>query len=96
MTSACVLGCHFDDLRQWRNLAVHAEDPIGNHQPPPYPRRACEGGGQVIRITVAIPDHLRSRQSAAINNAGVIEFIREDGIVLLHQRWNHSKIGIES
>jgi hypothetical protein len=70
-----VLGRHVDELREWRNLAVHTEDPIGNHQPPPDSQRACERCCQVIRITVAIPDHLGSRQSTAIDDAGMVEFI---------------------
>ena len=91
-----VLSGHIDKLRQGRNLAIHAEDPVGNHQPPSYPLRALESCCEVVRITVTIPDHLRSRQSTAINDTGVVEFVRENGIALLHQGRNHREVGVEA
>jgi hypothetical protein len=45
---------------------------------------------------VTIPDHLRARQSTAINDTGVIELIGKDGVVLLGQGGNHSQIGVEA
>ena len=47
-------------------------------------------------ITVAIPNDLRPRQAAAINNAGVIEFVGKNGIALLHQGRNYSEVGVQS
>jgi hypothetical protein len=45
-----MLGCHFDDLREWCNLAVHAEDSVARQAQAREGRLlCCERLGELLK-----------------------------------------------
>ena len=69
---------------QWGDVAIHAKHAIGNDQ-----GSAIAGilafldlGSQVIGVTVCVTDDLRAGQPAAIDDAGVVEFVGVNHVLL--------------
>jgi len=85
-----ILFGNFHQLIQRRDIAIHGEDAIANDNAAPV------GAGclldfllQIGRIAMGKTDDLSAGEARAIDNASVIELIREDDILFAHQRWNN-------
>ena len=79
----------FDELRQVANIAFHAEDAVG-HNPATGCRAGClELLFELVQVAMAV-DHLVNalhHQTHTIDDAGVVEFVREHGIFSRDEGW---------
>ena len=82
----------FEQLRQRRQIAIHAEHRIGEDQLAPG-TAARQPRGQMLEIAMRIADMLGARQLRGIDQRGVVEFVGKDGIVALQQRRYDRQIG---
>ena len=85
------------DFIQRGDIAIHAEDAIGDHQRACgyFARCSASTRSQVIRVAVGVADDLRPREPAAIDDAGMVQLIREDRILFAHQRRDRGQVGSE-
>ena len=79
-------------LRQRRQIAVHAEERIGDDQSSAIARRILQQFGQMIDIQMAIHMHLGPREPATVDQAGMIFRIGINRIAAIHQRRNRTEI----
>ena len=84
------------DLVQRRDVAVHAEDAVGDDQAPAVFGRFGDLAAQIVDIVVGIAHHRGPAQAAAVDDGGVVEFVGEDHVVLAHQRRDGGEIGRRS
>ena len=81
-----------DDLRQRRDVAVHAEHAVGGDQ-----RRAAVALAQrpreVLGVGVAIGDDLRAREAAAVDDRAVAELVVQDDLAAPGQGGDHAQVG---
>ena len=92
-----VLLCHFIQLWQGSDIAVHAEHAVGDDQGP-----AVVGGVLFDRILqrrwiiMLISDDLRTREPAAVDNGGMVQAVREDHILFPDQGGDRPQVGRET
>ena len=91
-----------DDRRKRREVTVHAEDRVGDDQSPrgaalprarPYARIA---GLQGVGVRVGVADDLGPGQATTVDQAGVVQLVREDHVASSHQRRDRPDVGLEA
>ena len=88
---------HLDDAGQRRDVAVHREYAVGDDH-----AAAVRAGGlpdllvQRRRVVVGVTDDARAGQAAAVDDAGVVQLVRENGVLFAHQRRHHGQVGGEA
>ena len=75
-----VLAGEGGEVRDRRAVAVHAEDQVADDQPAPAVH-STEERAERVEVGVRVDDHARARQPAAVDDAGVVEGVREDDVV---------------
>ncbi len=74
------------DPVEWGDVAVHREDPVGDHEDPSVARRMFLGGGEaafeVARVRVFVDGPLGPGEADPVDDAAVIEFVRDDEVPL--------------
>ena len=87
----------FHDLDQRCHVAVHREHRVGDDQRPSRAAAArfvaAHAPFQVLDVEVPVHDHLRPGQTAAVDDRGVVELIREDRVAASRERPDHTEIG---
>ncbi len=65
------------EIRERRDIAVHREDAVGDDQ---RGTRACAAQAplEVLGVAVAVHEHLRPAEPAAVDDARVVELVGED------------------
>jgi len=83
----------FANRVQRRNIPVHAEDAVRDDEAAAI--GACLGdlAAQVVHVAVGIAHDLGPAQAAAVDDAGVVQLIREDGVLRPHQRRDRRQVG---
>jgi hypothetical protein len=61
-------------------VAVHREDAVADDQRP-APSRPLQAPGEVLEVTMAIDEGLGPCQAASVDDAGVVELVREDDLL---------------
>ena len=78
-------------LPQWRDIPIHAEYAVCHHQ------LVATGSGKHVsqgtHITVAITTHPGAAENTTIDDGGMVQAIREDGIATASQRRDNAHIG---
>jgi hypothetical protein len=81
-----------DDLRQRRDVAVESEHAVGGDQ-----RAAAVGlvqpPGEVLGVGVAVREHVRPRQPAAVGDRRVCELVVENDLAPARERGDHAEVG---
>ena len=88
---------YFVNLVKRSHVAIHAEDPIGDDDGAPVLRQVfLDDRLQRGHIAVFVGDDLRAGEPAAIDDAGMVQPVREDGILLADQRRDGGQVGGET
>ena len=79
-------------------IAVHGKYPIGHDNDPPgiLRTRGFQLFLEIGHVAIGEPVALGFRQSYAVDDRGMVEAVRYDGILLPEQRLEHAAIGIET
>ncbi len=89
----CVVALtQFQQLRHRRDVAVHAEHGIGEHELAPRggcPQQPIEQGHIVVRIDM----DGGAREPRTIDQAGVVQHIRKNCVAASHERWHNADVG---
>ena len=80
------------ELRQRREVAVHAEHGVGRDQLPPR-RRRREAPPQRGDVAMRIADEIRARKQRAVVEARVVEPVGEDRIAAPGERGQDREVG---
>jgi hypothetical protein len=91
-----VLASDLVQLRQRSDIAIHAEDTIGDNQPLSVFAGLGDPAAQIIDIVMLISHDLRPAQPAAIDDAGVVQLVGENHIATTDQRGDSRQISGES
>jgi len=51
---------------------------------------------QVAGIAMGVANDLSTREAAAVDDAGMVKLVRDDGVILAHQRRDGGDVGIEA
>ena len=84
------------DVRQLRQVAVHAEDAVGEDQLEPAALRFFELGLQVGHVVVLVAEPLGLAEPHAVDDRGVVQFVGEDRVLLGEQRLEQPAVGVEA
>ena len=85
-----------NDLWQWRHVAVHREDPVGDHHPKARVGALLQLLLQVGHVPVGVPVSLRFAQPDAVDDARVVECVRDDGVALVEQCLEDASVRVEA
>ncbi len=77
--AAAVAAGEVRELRQRGDVAVHREDAVGDDQRGAS-RRSPQPPLEVLGVGVPVDEGLRAGQPAAVDDAGVVELVREDDL----------------
>ena len=81
---------------QRRQIAVHAEQRIGDDQAAAVARGIAEQFGQMIDVGVAVDAHFGPREPAAVDQAGVIFGVGVDRVAAPDQGGDRAEVGGEA
>ena len=84
------------DVGQVRDVAVHREHAVCGNQAKPCPSRLLQLCLQVLHIAVQVAIALRLAQPHAINDAGVVQFVGNDGVLRPEQGLEQAAVGVET
>ena len=89
------LARQFDDLRQACEVALHREDPVRDDQLASSARGAGETFSEPAQVRVRIDHLLRgTREPYGVDDARVVELVREDDGCRVGQRRNHRLVRV--
>ena len=71
-----------DDPIELREIAIHGEDPVRRDQAKPVGCRVAQLGFQVCHIGVRIAEPGGLAEPDAVNQAGVVQGVADDGVLL--------------
>ena len=79
-------------------IAIHGEDAIGDDDDAPgtCPARGFQLGLEIIHVAIGESVALGLRQPDAIDDRGVVQRIRDDGVLLAEQRLEDGAVGVEA
>ena len=84
------------DLVQFRDVAVHAEGAVGGDQPGTAIPRGLQGLFQRLHVAVRVAVALGLAQADAVDDRGVVEGVRDDGVLRAEQGLEQAAVGIET
>jgi hypothetical protein len=88
-----VFSGDFIEVGQRRNVTIHAEYSVGDNQTPPIFTGFCDFTAQVVHIVMSVTNDGCTAQTAAIDDAGVIQLVGENDIPFADQGRNRGEIG---
>ena len=80
-----------EEFREIYDVSVHAEDRVGDDESGARSARP-DLPLQITHVVVTVDDDLRAAEAAAVDDAGMIEFIAENDIGTGAERGNHAGI----
>ena len=89
-----VLLSQADNIFQRGQVPVHRKDRLGQDQLTPRRWTAGELALQVFGVTVIVNQNLSTRQTAAVDQAGVIQRVAENCVAGASQRRDRAEIGL--
>ncbi len=86
------------DLIERRHIAVHAEHPVGDDHRPAIAAALVvfNHPAQVVGVAVRVAQDAGPGKPAAVDDAGMVELVRVDDVVLADQRRDGPQVGVES
>ena len=84
------------DLRKLGNIAIHREDAIGGNHAVTCGRSLAQLRFEIGHVAVFVAEARRLAQANSINDARMIEFVGNDGVVLFEQRFKQSAVGVKA
>jgi hypothetical protein len=84
------------DLGQLRHVAVHREDAVGGDQAQPAALGLPQAALQVGHVRVAVAEAMGLAQADAVDDAGVVQLVAQDGVVLAQERLEQAGVGVEA
>ena len=84
------------DFRQFRQVAIHAENTIGEDHLETAVLRLFELLLEVSHVVVLVAEALSFAESHAIDDAGMVQLIGENRVLLGEQRFEEPAIRIEA
>ena len=84
------------DRREVGDVAVHGEDAVGGDQPQPRTRGLLQLRLQVGHVVVAVAEALGLAEADAVDDAGVVQLVGDDGVLLAEQRLEQPAVGVEA
>ncbi len=84
------------DVRQRCEVAVHGENAVGDDQAKSSARAVFELTLEIFHVTVRIPETLRLAQPDAVDDARVIQSVRDDRVLVVEQRLEDAAVGVEA
>jgi hypothetical protein len=87
--------CEFSQTRERGDVTVHAEHGLADDDPLAGGSALLEQGFQVIKIVVAVAGTVGAAEPDAVNNAGVVQLVREYLVARLADGRQHPKVGQE-
>jgi len=83
-------------LVQLGEVAVHREDAIGCDKPVSRRCRLLQFRFQISHVAVAVAESLSFRKPDSIDDAGMVQFIGDDGVFGIEQCLKQAAVGIEA
>ena len=86
------------DLGEGGDVAVHGEDAVGGDHLEARAGVGCldELGLEVVHVHVGVAEALRLREAHAVDDAGVVELVRDDGVFGAQQALEYAGVGVEA
>ena len=78
------------------NGAIHGENPVGRDHPGSRRGSILEPGLKLRHVIVPVTMTLRLAEPDAVDDAGVVQFIGNDGIFRPEQGFEQTRVGIET
>src|SRR5690606_19720598 len=91
-----VLFGDFDQRGERRDIAIHAEHAVADDQAAAILGGLRDFAAQVVHVIMGVGDDGRTREAAAIDDAGVVERVGEDDVSLADKAGNGGEIGGEA
>ena len=76
--------------------AVHREHAVGGDQPCARALRFLQLGFQIGHVAVVVAKALGFAQPDAVNDAGMVQFVGDDGVFGAEQRLEQTAVGVEA
>ena len=86
----------FADLRQSGEVTIHGEHAIGGNQSIAATLSGLQLLFEVGHIIIAVAITLSLAQPDAVDDAGMVELIRDDGVLFREQCFEQTAVGIEA
>ena len=84
------------DLRQVRDVALHAEHAVGHDQAARSVRNLLELNFQLLHVLVAVGQHAAVAQAAAVVDGGVVLAIADHVVAVAHDGRNDAQVALEA
>ena len=84
------------DLVQRSGVAVHREDPVGADHAEALRLRTFEAILQRLHVGIGVAVAHRLREPHAVDDRGVVQRIRDDGVLLREERLENAAVGVEA
>ena len=84
------------DLVQRSGIAVHREDPVGADHAEALRLRTFEAILQRLHVGIGVAVTHRLREPHAVDDRGVVQRIRDDGVLLREERFENAAVGVEA
>ena len=91
-----VLLCQVADLVHRSHIAVHREDTISDHDAETLFLGGLQLALQIFHVGVGVAVALGLAQTHTVNDAGVVQGVADDGILLGQQGFEDTTVGIEA
>ncbi len=84
------------DRSQLRDRPIHAEHAIGCDHAPLRALCVLQMTLQLVHVPIRIPIPLRLAETDAVDDAGVVQLVADDGAIGIQQRLEQAAVGIEA
>ena len=84
------------DAGQRRDRAVHREHAVGHDEARARALGLAQPGFELAEVAVVVAQALRLRQADAVDDARVVERVRDDRVLLAGQRLEQAAVGVEA
>ena len=84
------------DPVEFGKIAVHREDAVGRDQTMPRRCGLLQFRLQIVHVAVAIAKALRLAEPDAVDDAGMIQLVGDDGVLRIQQRFEEPAVGVEA
>ena len=85
-----------NDLRQWGDVSIHREDPVRDNEPVRAALGLNEETLEVSHVQVLVAETLGLAETNTIDNGGMVELIRDDGVFSTENALKYSSIGVKA
>ena len=84
------------DIFEFRDGAIHREHAVGRDQTHSGILRVLQGLLELIHVVVGIAQPASLAEANSIDDAGVVQGVADDGILIVQQRFKETAVGVEA